>query len=352
MRKTIYIHIGPHKTGTSSLQHFLFRFRRRLLAEGVLFPAENLQGLKSQHRLAFALRGSRDHRNDDIPNADAEIANIHRQIETSDAPIAILSSEAFFAIKPGAIKRLRHELSAHDVKIVFYARRQDEAFVSTFAQRVKAPRSNHVAPIHDALAAPDEFANDLALYDCAKRWGKHFGDANIIMRLYAEAGDVREDFMGVIGREDLRAFVRKKSVDNVNVSPSLEALEYLRAFKVFEADRKIRGLALTRLTSHFAATGRKPIELLSSADRRHLLEYFREDNERLFAEFLGRENAFSPDLIGDAKKERVFVDTSDVGELMSRLLVEESETPLTRLRSSMAALVGRARATLRFSQRY
>ncbi|MDX5367596.1 MAG: hypothetical protein LPK88_14040 [Alphaproteobacteria bacterium] len=341
MRKTIYIHIGPHKTGTSSLQHFLHDRRKRLLTEGVLFPAENLKGLKTQHRVAFALRGMRDKFNDEFPDVGTELANLVRQIEETDAPVVIISSEAFFAIKAKAIGRLRDELDAYDVKIVFYARRQDEAFASTFSQRVKSPRSPHIAPIHDGLAAPAEFAPDLDLYNCASRWAKRFGKTNMIMRVYAEAGDIREDFMSAIGRDDLRDLAHEASDGNVNVSPSLEALEYLRAFKITVADQKGRHKALTRLTSHFAATGRKPIELLSMDDRRRLLEHFREDNERLFAEFLGRENAFSPALIGDAQKERVVVDTSDVDVLMRDLLSERAGPFQPETKGAIAALFRR-----------
>ena len=326
MRKTVYIHIGPHKTGTSSLQHFLFDSSKWLHKHGVLFPTENTKGLKSQHRLAFALRGTRDHRNGDLPILEEELANFHRQVEASPAPVVIISSEAFFAFKPAAIDRLANELTAYDTKIVFYARRQDEAFVSTFAQRVKSPRSEHTAPIYDGLAAPDQFARDLDLNKCANNWAKRFGAANIIMRLYGEAGDVREDFLTVVGRDDLRSLVREQPLEKVNVSPSLEALEYLRAFKSSTTDRQLRILALNRLTDHFAECGRKPIDLLSSADRRHLLEYFREGNERLFNKFLGRQNAFLPDLLGEACNERATVDTSDVDALMHGLLVGKKST--------------------------
>lgn len=36
--KSLFVHVGPHKTATTSLQHFLFSYRRCLLAKSVCYP--------------------------------------------------------------------------------------------------------------------------------------------------------------------------------------------------------------------------------------------------------------------------------------------------------------------------
>ena len=59
---TCYLHLGTHKTGTTSIQSFAYRNRRRLQDDGVLYPdyepfLEQKKGVLSHHRFARAVVG-------------------------------------------------------------------------------------------------------------------------------------------------------------------------------------------------------------------------------------------------------------------------------------------------------
>ncbi len=55
-KRTCYIHVGPHKTGTTSIQWFLQENRAELLKDGYLVPeSETKRG--AHHALAEALAG-------------------------------------------------------------------------------------------------------------------------------------------------------------------------------------------------------------------------------------------------------------------------------------------------------
>jgi hypothetical protein len=328
--KTLYIHIGPHKTGTTSLQHFLHDERERLLAAGVLFPQDCLGSWRSQHRLAFSLKGMADHKTGDVPNREEEFGLVLSEIARSSAGKVILSAEGFFALKIEAIRYLRQVFSRFDVRIVFYVRRQDETFLSTYAQQAKNPRTAFVKPIHAFLDAPDSLSRDLDIYQRASKWAAVFGKEHMEPRLYAEAGDIPRDFMSYVGEEQLDEILLTAKRQYLNTSQSLEALEYVRAFKQQEPDTRFYAAAQHALFRHFATTGRPASRLLSTADKRHVLNHYRTGNERLFAEYFGRENLFDPDrLLSEDTSERVHVDTSDVAHLVRELLTSKpAATPV------------------------
>ena len=87
-KRTCYIHVGPHKTGTTSIQWFLQENRAELLKEGYFVPeSEARRG--THHALAEGLAGLEvgKHREPLVTRSIAAIA------ETS-ARIIIISSEA------------------------------------------------------------------------------------------------------------------------------------------------------------------------------------------------------------------------------------------------------------------
>jgi hypothetical protein len=342
--KTLYIHIGPHKTGTTSLQHVLYEEREHLLAVGVLFPQEGLGSWRSQHRLAFSLKGIADHKTGDIPDREEEFGSVLREIAASPADKIIISAEGFFAIRSEAIHYLRDIFVNFDVRIVFYARRQDETFLSTYTQQAKNPRSALVKPIYAYLDAPESLSPDLDIYGCASKWAAVFGKERLVPRLYAEASDIPSDFMNCVGEGRLAELVHTAKPRRLNVSQTLEALEYLRAFKEMEPDTSRHAAAQQALFRHFAATGCPASSLLSTQDKRNVLNHYRTRNEHFFAEYFETDNLFDPDkLLRGEAIERTQVDTSDAVNLVEKLLAAKSSSPPTsQLRQSLA---GRLRDT-------
>ena len=138
MRQKLFIHIGPHKTGTSSLQRFLFDNCRELLKLGVCYPTAHLDGYRAQHRFAFAVRQKPDPDDRQVPSRETEIGPIISEIKSSGADAAVISSEAFFVTNEPDIRFLHEQLRDFETVIVFYARRQDGGYVSTYTQRAKA----------------------------------------------------------------------------------------------------------------------------------------------------------------------------------------------------------------------
>ena len=85
----LVLHIGRHKSGTSSLQHWLFSNREHLKKDGFLYPMSGLYGRAAHHELAWALHP----KTLDLKKARHIAAGIKKEASSDD--IVILSSEAF-----------------------------------------------------------------------------------------------------------------------------------------------------------------------------------------------------------------------------------------------------------------
>ena len=137
---TAYIHIGTHKTGSTSIQYFLFKNRQKLSEQGFLYPLSGIpkKNLFGQHHLSAAFL---EHLqlNTYNPNAGGWEEVISEANAVPDKNI-VISSENFclprFDIEQ--IYKIREYLSHYTVKIVIYLRRQDKYLISQYRQFIGA----------------------------------------------------------------------------------------------------------------------------------------------------------------------------------------------------------------------
>jgi hypothetical protein len=137
-KRTCYIHVGPHKTGTTSIQWFLQENRAELLKVGYLVPeSETKRG--AHHALAEALAGLDvgEHREPLVARCIAAIA------ETSARTI-IISSEALEGLfrnrkNTTAFFNRIQELNLQP-KLILFPRNQSQWINSSYAFSVKSFR--------------------------------------------------------------------------------------------------------------------------------------------------------------------------------------------------------------------
>jgi hypothetical protein len=133
-----YVHVGVHKTGTTSIQRFLGLNRERFAAAGVLLPragCDNFPKYVSHHQLAYELTAN--------PIFDPEYGGLDAladELEQSDARVACLSSENLSVLwrDPTGLVRLRDTIAGAGFtpKIVCYFRPQASYCTSVYAQIV------------------------------------------------------------------------------------------------------------------------------------------------------------------------------------------------------------------------
>lgn len=207
--KTLKIHIGHFKTGTTAIQVFCSRHQQMLARQGVDYPA--LRHHNAKHSaFAFALyRAAGVEKlmhgySDPIDPADLW-RELFDHVRGSKHPVTLISSEEFMRVgsHPEAERRLREivETQARDIRIeiIAYLRPPQAHLRSWFNQLVKM--NQHVPDFNSALGGEIETVH----YDYAaaiRPWSGIFGKDRVTIRRYPDRfeapGDLIEDFMDAI----------------------------------------------------------------------------------------------------------------------------------------------------------
>src|SRR3989339_890168 len=133
--KTLYLHIGHHKTGSTALQVFFMSNSDLLLSKGISYPMTGILEPSGHYYLAIGtIPAAKSHY-----TIDRYIPELEK--ETLNCPNIIISSEIF------AFRKLNVDLNiaveflgklADRIKIVVYLRRQDEWAQAIYAQGVNS----------------------------------------------------------------------------------------------------------------------------------------------------------------------------------------------------------------------
>lgn len=138
--KTVHLHIGLPKTGTSYLQRLMVKHRAKLVAAGVWVTGHPVHA----HRLAIesitderraAQADVRNIRATDLAAAEAELK---RGLEDPHFRRLVVSSEYFFEADPAKVRTRFAALTDAPVRIIVFLRRQDRLIESGYNQEVKA----------------------------------------------------------------------------------------------------------------------------------------------------------------------------------------------------------------------
>lgn len=133
MMKTIYLHIGHYKTGSSAIQAYLSRHAADLRATGYLYPDICRPRNNPTNHGQLSLSLARDHGfhpppwyGEDIPT-DTAFATLDAALRNAPEPNVILSSEEFVQLTmradpAAAMDDLARRFWGHDVRVIFYLR--------------------------------------------------------------------------------------------------------------------------------------------------------------------------------------------------------------------------------------
>lgn len=206
---TILFHAGTTKTGTTSLQHFLKNNRAALESKGCIFPS--FLGPDNHTRLAaYALDTDSiapvkiDLRLTEPAQIEAFRKEVDKQFKELVRPGKkyVMSNEHCSAhLHTGPeITRLHKLLSStgHTVKVIIYFREPSEYLASSYSTLLKQGATHEMkCPVGRALDRKYNY------YAICKRWARVFGKENIIARIYSRdalaGGDIRKDFLDVVG---------------------------------------------------------------------------------------------------------------------------------------------------------
>lgn len=214
-KKTIYVHIGTPKTGTTTIQEYLAVNYDLLLTKGCLVPVSSRRH-KSNHTLlanycinkktitAISIRnGIYDEKSLAKFRRDFQ-KSIRKEIRMFSGSHIVLSNEQCYGrlTTTKEIRKLRNlfkGLGAR-VRIIVYLREQSDMLCSYYSSKMK----NGMTYMMESM---DDFSRD-GMFDYNGRlemWEQVFGIENMIVRIYdrdrLHDNDIISDFMETIGLE-------------------------------------------------------------------------------------------------------------------------------------------------------
>jgi hypothetical protein len=216
----LFLHIGCPKTGTSSIQSFLFHNHQRL-AEGGCYVPLFLQrdGIAPSPHAWASLLSFEETREEpltlDFGLADPQhrrrivadkLALMALNLEQQTAPVWVISDEILAArmIDAGDLARLKERITDRfeSITIVVYLRSQVHSAIGQMNTDVLSGSSDFTLPSPADL--PEDSARYLHHKSLLEMWRSAFPEATFEVRLHRK--DVVADFAGLLGFGDLSGF--------------------------------------------------------------------------------------------------------------------------------------------------
>lgn len=216
--KTLYVHIGTKKTGTTSIQGFCVHNRKALESKGYCFPDLPFQYYRvtteerNGHFLVGAVwaeDGSHD-LNKERQIFQEGMGYIRKLFQTYDN--IILSDEQIwknsYMVRASLWEELKEEAKKGNfqVKIIVYIRRQDGYIGSLWNQSVKtAIRKDRAVMTIEEYMERMPPSEQLDYYANIEKISSALGKENVIVRVFErgkfEGGSIYTDFLNILGLE-------------------------------------------------------------------------------------------------------------------------------------------------------
>ncbi len=296
--KTLYVHIGTHKTATTAIQHFCKVNKELFKTKGCtypLFPQFQYSRKLTERNGLFLTTVIYDENGERDMELERErywagLDIIHKRFETYDT--VILSDESLWRMFWRRSQRLQRlvedgEANGYRVVLIIYLRRQDEYIESLWQQRVKRDR--------DFTRSFREYADEypfLDYYEVLQKLSDIAGRDNMIVRRFEEAkkvdGGILADFLSQIGLELTDEYVieggdiRNTSLtgNTVHIKKAINELGFLT-----DDDNAILRESLSICTG--PSRKEYPCSEFSPEERAAFMKAFEESNARIADEFIG-----------------------------------------------------------------
>lgn len=293
------VHVGIHKTGTTSIQKFAAQHRDQFRARGLWYPDFQDVGLLphyAHHQLAISLGGGGRLSQEEIQTfVDYVDANkkedetvfysaepFYRMLspEVEGGPEAAPSDSNYWVQRDAYTAKMRQLFPQDDVKILICLRRQDDFARSLYQERVKVTR--HAGTFDEFLDAERplfDFYRQVAMY------ARHFPKVEVVrFQDLVKDGDLNAAFFALMGIDI--GFAKKRPMTNTSLP--VEYVEFKRLLnktRISNDESKAIGRRLLKMAGNNALDPDKNLDWVPF-DR--ILEFqssFDADNERLRREF-------------------------------------------------------------------
>lgn len=337
--KTLYIHIGTPKTGTTSLQHFCTENAKLFEEQGYCYPIfphkfKYINIMRNGFFLSY--RGYDENKN----RNQMEEAKFFRQgmdfildnFQKFDN--IILSDEAIWNVvfkrgKTDLWERLKKEADEHDyvIKVVVYLRRQDSLATSWWNQKIKIGKRVYSKDSWENFVKdPTKF--ELEYYDSLKFIERFVEKENIIVRRfgrqYFKNGSIFEDFIDAVGMRYSSHFVISEGQRNVSLVGNTHEIKRILNTIPDLRDQDNKFFRSIVIDMSEQRPDLKKETMFSPEEALKFMEQYREGNRKIMKEYFGKdEDLFDMDF---SKNQKWVLDykemEKDIIQFMGRAIIE------------------------------
>jgi hypothetical protein len=283
MVKRLILHIGTHKTGTTSLQKHLAEADKEGQLQGVLYPRtgrpSDHHGL-AQHQLAWSLH---PHPVGPAPPAGELFAALAAEMAASEASTVVLSSEDLSELpEPGQLAALLPKAHVH----IYVCLRPQEEYFNAKYQTLLLHYGEQQSAAQFFRTRMEEGDYDQLL----RRWRRAFPMARLTVRLFEKGAPVRSDivadFRRVMGLEEAIPQTREQARDNPTLpAHAVVALQELSSRGLTPEDK----LQLAWVCGLVYQNSNDDRYLYTAEERAEIRDCFREANRRVRVRLGGAE---------------------------------------------------------------
>lgn len=245
----VHLHVGMHRSGTSSVQFLLRRLFGRDIAHGNWYPVGSALGSSNGHDGLAHFFDARYGKQ----NCDAglrELRGIREQAQGCDS--LIISSENFSYAKDSDLERIREIFINDDLNIVFTASPLIRRAISLWTAQIQFGGVSDIEAARASIVSHKIFDPNYI-----NRMVEAFkpNSATLIITDHKNAPEsLLQSFFDTCNLPFPKADLTKKDVAKKNRSPGLWEITMLRHFNiVFDQSRKIHGEKATKDTSYHQA---------------------------------------------------------------------------------------------------
>ncbi len=196
----LYLHLGIPKTGTTSIQDFLFQNRTWLVQQGLVYSKVGLNPvLRCHHDLIWSLGlhkqppgfGRVDAKEVAVQKLKLELA------QHQGADFLVSSELLIFLQERTRLKEIFEIFPGYQPKLIFYLRRQDRWLESFYQQRVKDGDSRDFVTWYQRLKS------SLNYYPMLRSYADLVGEKHVMIRVLEKeqlfCGELVQDFCYLLG---------------------------------------------------------------------------------------------------------------------------------------------------------
>lgn len=304
--KTLYLHIGSPKTGTTSIQHFCYDNREALEAKGYSYPKFSYPYSNKRSRLDFKRNAlflqamfmdeegvrHKDREEEILKDGLARLQELFHKFD-----YIILSDEGIWRAAAGRRKSIWKELreegekGGFTVKIIAYVRKQDELLESWWNQTVKHGISkSNVLTWEEYQEVYPKYIN-LDYYALLKAAADELGVENVVVRRFHrdffKDGRLLDDFLDILGLEMSEEFqIDDQSVKNNKMSENFCAIKrIINGMTEVQLPERWRYERLLRELSP-RSNQEYPCRMFSAKEVADFMKKYEESNQRLYETFI------------------------------------------------------------------